>query len=95
MPITLHADPPLAPTSEMCLEVVRQALTDARPAGEVWVVRIFGADQEVTHFEFRRGTEAPKSLALAVQDDDASRAPMYGSVCRFLRREWPGALAAH
>jgi hypothetical protein len=25
MPITIHADPPLAPTSEMCLNVVRQA----------------------------------------------------------------------
>jgi hypothetical protein len=49
----------------------------------------------VTRFEFRRGAEAPKSLALVLQDDDASRALVYGSVCRFLRREWPGALAAH
>jgi phosphatidylethanolamine-binding protein (PEBP) family uncharacterized protein len=95
MPITIHADPPLAARSEMCLDVVRQALRDARPAGETWVVMIFGGDQEVTHFEFRRGTEATKSLALVVPDDEASRALVYRSVCRFLRREWPGALAAH
>ena len=95
MPITIHVDPPLAPKSEVCLDVVRQALRDSRPAGEEWVVMIFGADQEVTHFEFRRGAEAPKSLALVLPDDDASRALVYGSVCRLLRREWPGALAAH
>jgi hypothetical protein len=95
MPITIYADPPLAPTSEMCLSIVRQALTDARPAGEAWVVMIFGADQDVTHFDFRRGLKAPKSLTLGLQDDDASRALVYGSVCRLLRREWPGALAAH
>jgi hypothetical protein len=95
MPITIHADPPLAPKSEMCLDVVRLALRDARPAGEDWVVMIFGVDQEVTHFDFRRGAEPPKSLALVLQDGDASRALVYGSVCRLLRREWPGALAAH
>jgi hypothetical protein len=95
MPITIYADPPLAPTSEMCHDVVRQALADARPPGEAWVVMIFGADQEVTHFDFRRGLKAPKSLALTLHDDDASRALVYGSVCRLLRREWPGALAAH
>ena len=95
MPFTIHADPPLAPMSEMCLEVVRQALRDARPGGEEWVVMIFGVDQEVTHFDFRRGAEQPKSLALSLRDDDASRALVYGSVCRLLRREWPGALAAH
>jgi hypothetical protein len=78
MPITLHADPPLAPKSELCLSIVRQALIE-----------------EVTRFEFRRGTEAPKAFALVLQDDDASRALVYGSVCRFLRREWPGAMAAH
>jgi hypothetical protein len=79
----------------MCLNVVRQALTDARPADEAWVVMIAGADREVTHFDFRRGLKAPKSLALALRDDDASRALIYGNVCRFLRREWPGALKAH
>ena len=66
MPVTIHADPPLAPKSEMCLDVVRQALRDARPAGEDWVVMIFGVDQEVTHFDFRRGAEPPKSLALVL-----------------------------
>jgi hypothetical protein len=60
MPITIYADPPLAPKSEICLTVVR-----------------------------------PKSLALVFQDDDTSRALVYGSVCQLLRREWPGALAAH
>jgi hypothetical protein len=75
--------------------LVRQALTDARPADEAWVVLIVGADREVTHFDFRRGLKASKSLALALQDDDASRALVYGTVCRFLRGEWPGALAAH
>ena len=95
MPITIHADPPLAPKSEMCLSVVRQALTDARPSDEAWVVTIVGGDQEVTRFEFRRGAETPRSLALVLEDDDESRALVYGSVCRLLRREWPGALAAH
>jgi len=95
MPITIYADPPLAPTSEMCLSIVRQALTDARPVDEVWVVMIFGVDQDVTHFDFRRGLKAPKSLALTLQDDDASRALVYRSVSRFLRCEWSGALAAH
>jgi hypothetical protein len=95
MPITIYADPPLAPTSEMCLEVVWQALADARPAGEAWVVMIYGADQEVTHFDFRRGLKAPKCLTLPLQDDGASRALVYASVCRLLRREWPGALPAH
>ena len=95
MPIAIYADPPLAPTSEMCLSIVRQALTDARPAGEAWVVMIFGADQDVTHFDFRRGSKTPKSLTLPIQDDDVSRALVYGSVSRFLRREWSGALAAH
>jgi len=95
MPIAIYADPPLASTSEMCLDVVRQALADARPAGEAWVVMIFGLDQEVTHFDFRRGLKEPKSLALVLHDDDASRALVYGTVCRFLRREWPDALAAH
>jgi hypothetical protein len=95
MPITIHADPPLAPKSEMCLNVVRQALTDARPAGEAWVVRIVGIDQEMTRFEFRRGTDAPRSLCLVLQDDDTSPSLVYASVCRFLRREWPGALTAH
>jgi hypothetical protein len=56
---------------------------------------IFGADQDVTHFDFRRGSKTPKSLTLPIQDDDASRALVYGSVSRFLRREWSGALAAH
>jgi hypothetical protein len=95
MPITIYADPPLAARSEMCLDLLRQALTDARPAGEAWVVMIYGVDQEVTHIELHRGTAAPKSLALVLQDDDASRALVYGSVCRLLRGEWPGALAAH
>jgi hypothetical protein len=95
MPITIHADPPLAPKSEMCLDVVRQALRDARPAGEDWIVMIFGVDQEVTHFDFRRGAEPAKSLALVLQDGDAGRALVYAGVCRLLRREWPGALATH
>jgi hypothetical protein len=95
MSITIYADPPLAPKSEMCLTVVWQALRDARPADEAWVVLIVGADREVTHFDFHPGLKAPKSLALVFQDDDASRALVYGSVCRLLRREWPGALAAH
>ena len=95
MPITIYADPPLAPKSEMCLNVVRQALTDARPADEAWVVLIVGADREVTYFDFRPGRKASKSLALTLQDDDASRALVYGSVCRFVRREWPGAVVAH
>jgi hypothetical protein len=95
MPITIYADPPLAPKSEMCLTVVWQALRDARPADEAWVVLIAGADREVTRFEFRHDRKASKSLALVCQDDDASRALVYGSVCRLLRREWPGALTAH
>jgi hypothetical protein len=64
-PITLHADPPLASKSKLCLTVVRQALIDARPADETWVVRMVGADQEVTRFEFRLDTEAPKAFAMA------------------------------
>jgi hypothetical protein len=95
MQITIYADPPLAPKSDMCLNVVRQALTDARPADEEWVVMIAGADREVTCFDFRPGLRASKSLALVLQDDDASRALIYGRVCRFLRREWPGALKTH
>jgi hypothetical protein len=95
MPIAIYADPPLAPTSDMCVDIVRQALADARPEGEAWVVMIYGADQQVTHFDFRRGLKAPKCLTLMLQDADASRALVYGSVCRLLRREWPGALAAH
>ena len=79
----------------MCLNLLQQALTDARPACEAWVVMIYGVDQEVTHIEFRRGTAAPKSIALVLQDDDASWALAYGSVCRLLRGAWPGALAAH
>jgi hypothetical protein len=54
MPVTIHADPPLAPTSEMCLDVVQEALADTRPASDACVVMIVGADQDVTHFEFRR-----------------------------------------
>jgi hypothetical protein len=95
MPIAIYADPPLAPTSGMCLDVVRQALADARPAGEAWVVMIYGVDQEVTHFDFRRSSETLRSVALQLQDDDASRALVYASVCRLLRHEWPGALATH
>jgi hypothetical protein len=56
---------------------------------------IFGVDQDVTHFDFRRGLKAPKSLALTLKDDDASRALVYRSVSRFLRSEWSGALATH
>ena len=95
MPITIYADPPLASTSEMCLSIVRQAIADARPAGDAWVVMIFGADRDVTRFDFRRGLKAPKSLTLGLEDDQASRALVYGSVCRLRRHEWPGALAAH
>jgi len=95
MPITVNADSLRPPIREMCIDIVRRALTDARPASERWDVAIFGPHNSVTRFVFCLGTDAPQSLTLAVQDDDASRALLYGSVCRFLRREWPGALAEH
>jgi hypothetical protein len=34
--------------------------------------------------DFRLGAASPKSLAVVLQDDAASRAQLYGSVCRFL-----------
>jgi hypothetical protein len=78
----------------MCLDVVRQALVDARPSGETWSVAIVGADAGVA-LDFRLGAASPKHLAVVLQDDAAGRPRLYGSVCRFLRREWPDAPAAH
>lgn len=84
----IHAEGLPTATREMCLDVVRQALVDARPSGETWSVAIVGADAGVA-LGFRLGAASPKSLAVVLQDDAASRARLYGSVCRFLRREWP------
>jgi hypothetical protein len=91
--VTIHAEGLPTVEREMCLDVVRQAIAGARPSSETWSVAIIGADAGVA-LDFRLGAASPKSLALVLQDDAARRARLYGSVCRFLRREWPDAPAA-
>jgi hypothetical protein len=92
MAVTFAADQCARLSRGLFIETLSRAIADVRPHGEDWHVRILEpATAAITRFEFRRGTEAAKSLTLVLQNESAMRNVLYAAATQLLRQAGPGA----
>jgi hypothetical protein len=68
--------------------VVTQAIDIVRPAGEPWAVTMAQTDTTL-RLDFTHGTDAPRSLTVAVDGDDDQHSQVFRSVCKFVSAYGP------
>jgi len=85
---TFHGEHVPAQMREAVQRVVALAIDATRPAGEHWTVRASEPlDGATITFDFSSDHEAPRSITVALEGDDAECSVLYRTACRLLRRE--------
>ena len=81
--------PPLSESERADYQkVVREALDLLRPVSEAWSVTV-DKEATMTRLDFKRETDAPRSLTVATDGDDDERSTTFAIVCHFLLAHWP------